>query len=99
MYMPEVAPDFHAMNMRMCASAGFVPKVASEVGQVYTLLGLVSSGAGIGFVPASVRQVKFDLVAYSPSRPAATVEIMLGYSRRTPTPLMTAFIETAKSML
>ncbi|MGT2491837.1 LysR substrate-binding domain-containing protein [Cupriavidus basilensis] len=36
-YMPEVAPDFHAMNMRMCASAGFVPKVASEVGQVYTL--------------------------------------------------------------
>ncbi|MGT2434085.1 hypothetical protein ACU4HD_44890 (plasmid) [Cupriavidus basilensis] len=48
MYMPEAAPDFHAMNMRMCASAGFVPKVVSEVGQVYTLVGLVSSGAGIG---------------------------------------------------
>ncbi|MCO4865518.1 LysR family transcriptional regulator [Cupriavidus sp. WGtm5] len=100
MYMPEAAPDFHAMNMRMCASAGFVPKVVSEVGQVYTLVGLVSSGAGIGFVPASVRQMKFAHVAYKPIKGRQpTVEIMLGYSQRTPTPLMTAFIETAKSIL
>lgn len=100
MYKAEMAPDFHAMHLRMCASAGFVPKVASEVGQVYTLLGLVSSGAGIGFVPASVQRVHFDHVAYKPIQgKQMTYEVMLGWSQRNPTPLMTAFVETAKSVL
>lgn len=100
MYKAEMAPDFHAMHLRMCASAGFVPKVASEVGQVYTLLGLVSSGAGIGFVPASVQKVHFDHVAYKPIQgKQMTYEVMLGWSQRNPTPLMTAFVETAKSVL
>lgn len=100
MYMADLAPDFHAMNLRMCASAGFVPKVASEVGQVYTLLGLVSSGAGIGFVPASVQQVHFDRVVYKPIQGKQLMyEVMLGWNQRNPTALMKAFVETAKSVL
>jgi DNA-binding transcriptional LysR family regulator len=100
MYIESLAPDFRAAHMRMCASAGFVPKVASEVGQVYTLLGLVSSGAGIGFVPASVQKVHFDLVKYKPihGKPV-TYEVLLGWSQRNPTPLIKAFVETAKSVL
>jgi DNA-binding transcriptional LysR family regulator len=100
MYTEALAPDFRATHMRMCASAGFVPKVASEVGQVYTLLGLVSSGAGIGFVPASVQKVHFDPVEYKPIQgKIVTYEVLLGWSQRNPTPLMKAFLETAKSVL
>jgi DNA-binding transcriptional LysR family regulator len=71
MYVPQLAPDFHAMITRLCAVAGFVPNVAFEVGQVYMALGLVSSGAGIAFAPASVQRVHFDHVVYRPRRATA----------------------------
>ena len=101
MYAEPSAPDFHALHTRMCVAAGFVPKVALEVGQVYTLLGLVSSGAGIGFVPASVQRVHFDHVDYRPIHgQSVTYAVHLGWwSQRNPSSLMTAFVETAKSVL
>jgi DNA-binding transcriptional LysR family regulator len=100
LYAPHLAPDFHSMIIRMCATAGFVPQLALEVGQVYTALGLVSSGAGFAFVPASVQRVHFDHVAYRPLRdPGPKGEIMLGWNRRNPSPLLESFVETARSVV
>lgn len=96
-YAYSLAPDFHNMIIRMCALAGFVPKIAAEVGQVYTALGLVSSGAGIAFVPASVQRVRFDNVVYKPlSGRQPKGEVLLAWKQRNPSPLISAFIETAK---
>lgn len=97
MYVPHLAPDFHAMITRLCAVAGFVPKVALEVGQVYTALGLVSSGAGIAFVPASVQRVHFDHVVYRPLRGRTqTFEVMLGHKQSALSAVGAAFIETVR---
>lgn len=99
-YFPKSAPDFHSMITHMCTSAGFVPRIASEVGQVYTALGLVSSGAGIAFVPAAVRKVHFDNVLYRPLKGKhSEIELMLGWTQKSPSPLLTAFLETAKDVL
>lgn len=99
-FTQRLAPDFHGTITRICAVAGFVPKIASEVGQVYTMLGLVSSGAGIAFVPASVQRVRFDNVAYVPLRcKQPKIEVFLAWKRGNSSPLLTAFVDTSKQVI
>lgn len=100
MYTPHLAPDFHDMILRMCATAGFTPRVALEVGQVYTCLGLVSSGIGLAFVPSSVQRIHLDHVVYKPLRSRSLpVEVMLGWRTTNTSPLIGAFVETAKEVI
>lgn len=99
-YFPKSAPDFHSMITRMCATAGFVPRIASEVGQIHTALGLVSSGAGIAFVPAAVEKVHFDKVQYRRIKGnMPKIELKLGWTQTNPSPLVRAFLDTAKHVL
>ncbi len=96
-YTQRLAPDFYAMISRLCAVAGFVPQIALEVGQVYTTLGLVSSGAGIAFVPESVQRVRFENVTYKPLKGRQPkIEVLLAWKQSNPSTLVTAFVETAK---
>lgn len=100
MYTPHLAPDFHEMILRMCATAGFTPRVALEVGQVYTCLGLVSAGIGLAFVPSSVQRIHLDHVVYKPLRSRSLpVEVMLGWRTTNTSPLIGAFVETAKEAI
>jgi len=59
-----------------------------------------ASDASLWDDPAHGQEVHFDHVAYKPNPgKQMTYEVMLGWSQRNPTPLMTAFVETAKSVL
>lgn len=100
MYTPHLAPDFHDMILRMCATAGFTPRVALEVGQVYTCLGLVSSSIGLAFVPSSVQRIHVDDVVYRPLRSRSLpIEVMLGWRHTRTSPLIRAFVDTAKDVI
>jgi DNA-binding transcriptional LysR family regulator len=99
-YTEHLAPDYHGMIARLCASAGFVPDISLEVGQVYTALGLVSSGVGIGFVPASVQRVRFEDVVYKPLREQELQsEVYLAWTHPHPSPLLRAFVETSQQIV
>ncbi|MDB5959099.1 MAG: LysR family transcriptional regulator, partial [Massilia sp.] len=99
-YTQRLAPDFYAIILKLCAVAGFVPQVALEVGQVYTTLGLVSSGAGIAFVPESVQRVRFENVTYKTLKGRQPkIEVLLAWKQSNPSPLLTAFVDTAKRAL
>jgi DNA-binding transcriptional LysR family regulator len=99
-YTEQLAPDYHGMISRLCASAGFVPDIALEVGQVYTALGLVSSGVGIGFVPASVQRVRFENVVYKPLREQELQsEVYLAWTHPNPSPILRAFVETSQEVV
>ena len=98
-YASHLAPDFHQMITRMCVSAGFMPTVALEVGQVYTALGLVGAGVGLAFVPQSVQNVRFDHVVYRPiSRATPDIEVSLGWIHKNPSAPLLAFLEIAQSV-
>lgn len=100
LYARHMAPDLHSMITRMFAAADVTPNVALEVGQVYTCLGLVSSGAGLAFVPSSVQRIRLDHVVYRPIRGRTPeIETMLGWKQSNPSPLLTAFVETARSVV
>jgi DNA-binding transcriptional LysR family regulator len=97
-YTEAFAPDFHAMVMRLCALNGFSPRLSLEVGQSYTLLGLVSAGTGIAFVPASAQKMKFEGVLFKRlDDELPEIEIYLAWRAQQPSALLAAFIDTAQA--
>lgn len=55
---------FHLMVVRLCAEAGFVPRVVQEAHGMHTVLSLVAVEAGIAIVPSSMAGFRGDRVTY-----------------------------------
>lgn len=58
---------------RLCHDAGFSPNIVEQAVQFATILGLVSSNAGIAIVPDSVRAIQLPHVRFVPISDAAAV--------------------------
>jgi DNA-binding transcriptional LysR family regulator len=68
----------HDHIYRICNEAGFTPLVVEEAVQFATILGLVSSNAGIAIVPESITAIRLPNVAFLPlADEAAVSEIFL----------------------
>jgi DNA-binding transcriptional LysR family regulator len=59
-------PELHDYYTSACAEAGFTARVAHEVDRTHVALGLVASGLGAAFVPASARRVAQPGIALVP---------------------------------
>jgi DNA-binding transcriptional LysR family regulator len=62
-------PDYPAWLGRLCAAAGFAPRIVHEADTSSTLFGLVSAGFGVAILPALHDPPVFD-VAFRPITPA-----------------------------
>ncbi|GAA5148470.1 LysR family transcriptional regulator [Microbacterium pseudoresistens] len=62
----RVEPQLHDYYVAQCNEAGFSPRVAQEVNSTWVSTGLVASGLGVGFVPASARIAPQKGVAFVP---------------------------------
>jgi DNA-binding transcriptional LysR family regulator len=71
--------------MQACARAGFTPRIAIEVGDMYTLEGIVGAGLAVSVVPASMRGHTHPAVARLPlhERVETTRQVGLVYVRGT----------------
>ncbi len=58
----------HDHIIRLCHNAGFTPQVVEEAVQFTTILGLVSSNAGIAIVPQSATAIKLPHLTFLPIR-------------------------------
>ena len=97
MYQREVGPSFFNAIYNFCTQAGFTPKVALEVSQINTVIGLVGADIGVAFVPRSVRKIILENVVYKAlTDKAPTVDVMLAWQRQVSSPLINAFVETCK---
>ncbi len=98
-YARTMAPDFHAMVMKVCASHGYSPRISLEVGQSYTLIGLISAGTGIALVPASMQKMKFEGVLFKRlADELPDVEIHLVWRKGKISPLLSGFVNTATEL-
>ncbi|MEM9905746.1 MAG: LysR family transcriptional regulator [Cyanobacteria bacterium P01_D01_bin.44] len=61
-----VGPYLYSRILRLCAQAGFSPKVVQEVTPQPTMIGLVAAGIGIAFVSASMQSISRPGVVYRP---------------------------------
>lgn len=84
--------SFHLQVIRLCASAGFVPRVTQEAYGMHAVLSLVSVGAGVSVVPQSMSGFRADQIHYYPlSGSKAAFELVLSY--RSLSPSAQAFID------
>jgi DNA-binding transcriptional LysR family regulator len=79
LYAPDT--NFRDLTMLACRGAGFNPRVGQEVPRITSMINLVAAGLGIALVPASLRKVQMDGVAYrrlkGPVQPKAGLHLAL----------------------
>lgn len=68
--------------LRTCRAAGFTPRIAQEVGELFTVLSFVRAGAGVALVPNSSKLMKVPRVRYLETRvPAASWNIGVAFRK------------------
>lgn len=83
---------FHLQVIRLCAEAGFVPRVTQEAHGMHAVLSLVAVGAGVAVVPESMRPFRPDQITYR-SIAAAGADFPLCLAVLEPSPAVAAFAE------
>lgn len=99
LYSPTLGSGLRTHTLALCARAGFTPRIAQEVHEMPTLIGLISAGLGVGVVAASMQRAQLPLVAYRPLRDAnAQTEVMLAWRRGDTSPPLMNFIALARTL-
>lgn len=92
-------PGFYDEMMRICAAAGFAPRVVQEARSTQTLVSLVSGGMGISMVPASLQSYQRAGVVYRPLRPPVPMtELAVIWPPGEPTPALRSFLKIVWEM-
>jgi DNA-binding transcriptional LysR family regulator len=82
-----------------CVEAGFIPRIAQEVVEAYSLTSLVAGGLGVALVPESVRHLSRRGIVYRPlSEPAPAADVKMIF-RPDGNPIVAAFVELARELL
>lgn len=97
----ESRPEFYDEFFRLCANAGFRPRVAQEVGGYpTTVLALIAQGVGLSVVPYFERVEGIrGLVWRTLARPQLWSDFALVWPRKTASPLAQAFVALARERL
>jgi len=83
--------------IRLCAAAGFTPRIVQKTGEMQTAVSLVDAGIGVAIVPASVQNLRREGVVYRPfTEPAPTIELSMGYRKHDPSPILPHFLVIAR---
>jgi DNA-binding transcriptional LysR family regulator len=79
LYRRPVGPGLYDAIIAACHGAGFSPLVGQEAPRILSTLGLVAAGLGVSLVPASLRRLRMDGVAFrslgAESRPKAPLNL------------------------
>ncbi len=100
MVAPESAPCFSKFLHRLCADAGFRPRVVQEASRGQAVAVMVAAGTGITVLPASLAKIAGDSIIPVPlSTPGAHVTYVFAH-RRGPVPApLHAFVTSLRSGL
>ena len=82
-FSPRAVPGLHAAVVTACALAGFVPRIAQEVTQSTTMVGLVGSGLGVALSPAVIANISGAAVRFVAVRqePQLAPLLLVGVAR------------------
>lgn len=87
----------HDLVLGFCLQQGFAPRVAQEASQTHAVIGLVAAGIGVALVPASAQEIRLRGVEFRPlADKSPQVGTCLAWRRDDPSPVLQAFLETAR---
>jgi len=85
--------------IRLCATAGFTPRIVQKTGEMQTAVSLVDAGIGVAIVPASVQNLRREGVVYRPfAAPAPTIALSMCYRQHDPSPILPHFLAIAREI-
>lgn len=92
-------PGMFDATLAACLRAGFTPHLGQEAPRITTTLGLVAAGLGVALVPASLRRVHMDGVAYCELVPAdrPTVPLHLATRRDAGAAVLKSFLASVRA--
>ena len=93
MYSPYEARYFYQLLNNSFDAAGIVPDVVEHVGQIHTMLALVSAGVGVAMIPAAAARLHFSGVVLRPMEtdPLEPVRAVCVYRRDNDNPILALF--------
>jgi DNA-binding transcriptional LysR family regulator len=91
----STSASFHDHVLRVCAAAGFVPRIVQEASELITVLSLVRAGLGVAIVPGSAAVLRLPGVRFKEiAMPAAAWNIALAWRKEeSAAPLVRRFVE------
>jgi DNA-binding transcriptional LysR family regulator len=93
-FSPIDGPYFYELTERLFKNAGVQAHYVQRVGQIHSILALVSSGQGIALVPESARSLHFDrTVIRKIKMPAVYGELFLAWKADNPNPALPRFLK------
>lgn len=94
------AAGMYADLVAACERAGFALQIAAEVENMLTNVALVAAGVGVSAVPASMRGIHTDSVAYFRPKEAAQLaaSLNLAYLSSVPNPTVARFLAFADTL-
>ena len=93
MYAPYEASYFYQLLNNCFDAAGVVPDVVEHVGQIHTMMALVSAGVGVAVVPAAASRLLFSDVVLRAmdTEPAEPVQTVCAYRGDNDNPILATF--------
>jgi DNA-binding transcriptional LysR family regulator len=94
-FSPVDGPYFHELVERMLKNAGVQVNCIQRVGQIHSILSLVSTGQGIALVPQSAQALRFDHVILRKlkMRPEFS-ELFMAWKMDNPNPALPIFLKS-----
>lgn len=94
----HLSPGYYDRFISACNVAGFAPNVDHQAGHLFTYISLVSIGAGVSLVPASMADAGLAGVSYVRIRGSPlTSEVSLAWSKTDPSPVTTRVLRVMAS--
>lgn len=90
----HVAPGFYDQCIRICARAGFAPKIVQEARTTPTIVSLIAGGMGVSILPSSLMSLQRSGVVYRPLKtPAPTTDMAVIWRPADESPTLRSFLE------
>jgi DNA-binding transcriptional LysR family regulator len=90
-YPPESV--LHRATAELCRQFGFQPRIAQVANETSTMLSFVAAGGGVAVVPASVRALTLEGVAYRQLENAPEVELAVAWRKDDRSALLHNFLD------
>jgi DNA-binding transcriptional LysR family regulator len=93
----QIAPQLYDAIISMSRAAGFTLEIAMEAYPAQSIIALVSSGVGLGFIAGEVQRLNRPGVVYRPLRGGPQLSMGVAHHPDGVSPAVGAFVEAARA--
>lgn len=95
----HAGPGFYDQFIRICAQAGFFPRVVQEARTAQTIVCLIAGGMGVSIVPASLQSFQKAGVVYRPLKPPVPLtDLAVMWHPANESPALRSFLEIIRQV-